>query len=178
MTSTPSRSRSSPATAVFPDAVGPKSARTLRAGAGGELEAMLDLVGRLRADERAVLLRMRGAPLLEPGDRARDADFERRLRLPPEQLARLADVGHVVRHLAEERGRDRDRRLHVELAGDQLGRADEGVSLAVGEVDRLVRGGVARQGVDAAGDAVDAVVDVGEVEYLLVAAEDGDRLAA
>src|SRR5689334_18457364 len=109
-----------PATAVLPDAVGPKRARTcLRAR--GLLEAMLDLAGEARPLERAVLLRVRRAPFLEPCDRARDALVERRLRLPGEQLARLADVGDVVRHLAEQRRGDLDLRLDAELACDQLG---------------------------------------------------------
>ena len=95
-----------------------------------------------------------------------------------EQVVRLADVGDVVRHLADERRRLRDLRLDAELGRDQLGCAHERVALAVGEVDRLVRDAAVGEALDAARDAVDAVVDVGEVEHLLVAAEDRDRLAA
>ena len=62
--------------------------------------------------------------------------------------------------------------------GDQLRGAHERVALPVGEVDRLVRDPPVGEALDAARDAVDAVVDVGEVEHLLVAAEDRDRLAA
>src|SRR6185312_14188425 len=93
ITSAGRRSRRMPATAVFPDAVGPKSARTdLDARAGGLLEAMLDLAGKARPLERAVFLRMRGAPLLEPRDRTWNPVGERCLRLPAQQLARLADI--------------------------------------------------------------------------------------
>src|SRR3954447_17717418 len=120
MTSQPSRSRRSPAAAVFPEAVGPKSASTLRPSAGRLLEAMLDLVARARALEQAVLLGMRRAPLLEPGNRLRDPFGERRLRLPGEQLVRLAHVGDVVGDLTEQRRRDRDLRIDVELGRDQL----------------------------------------------------------
>src|SRR4051794_2101210 len=102
MMSPPSRSRRMPATAVLPDAVGPKSARTrLDAIRGAPLEAMLHLAGGARPLERAVFLRMGHAPLLEPCDRTRDALGKRRLRLPAEELACLADVGHIVRDLAE-----------------------------------------------------------------------------
>src|ERR1700726_2757276 len=65
------------ATAVLPDAVGPKMARTL-GGADGGLPANLcilreESVGR----KRPVLLRMRGAVFLEPCHCTRDALLER-----------------------------------------------------------------------------------------------------
>ena len=60
----------------------------------------------------------------------------------------------------------------------QLGAADEGIALAVGEVDRLVHDATFRERLDTFDDAVDAVVDVREVEGLVVSAVDGDRLAA
>ena len=91
---------------------------------------------------------------------------------------RLADVGHVARHLAEQRRRDRHLRLDVELGRDQLGGADERVALAEREVDRLVRDAAVDERLDPARDPVDAVVDVGEVEHLVGAAEDRDRLVA
>src|SRR3954447_21741802 len=105
MTVAPSRSRHTPASVVLPDAVGPKIARTLRGSR--LLEAMLELVADGGTDELPVLLRMRSAPLLEPCDGLRDAVAQRRLRLPAEQVARLADVCDIVRHLAEQRRRDR-----------------------------------------------------------------------
>src|SRR6476469_8986863 len=112
MTSAPSRSRRMPATAVLPDAVGPKSARTrLDAVGGAPFEAMLHLAGGARPLERAVFLRMGRAPLLEPRDRPRDALGERYPRLPAEQLAGLPDVGYVVRHLTEQRRGDLDLRV-------------------------------------------------------------------
>src|SRR6476661_1210763 len=121
MTSAPRRSRRIAATAVLPDAVGPKSARTdLRGSAGRLLEAMLDLGRRAGAFERAVLLGMHRAPIAEPRDAPRDALVERRLRLPVEELARLAHVGDVVRHLAEQRRGDRHLRRDAELRRDQV----------------------------------------------------------
>src|SRR3954464_1784366 len=140
MTSAPRRRRRRPATVVLPDAVGPKSARTVLVRAGRLLEAVLDLIRRLRALERPVVLRVRGAPLLEPVDRTRDAFGERRLRLPCENVACLPDVGDVVRDLTEERRRDVDAGLDVEPLCDQLCGRDERVPLAVREVDRLVLG--------------------------------------
>src|SRR5919197_2555118 len=98
ITSAPSASRRNPATAVLPEAVGPKSARTLRAGGRRLLEAMLDLGRGARAFERPVFLGMGPAPLAEPGDRPRNALRERSLRLPAEQPARLAHIRDVVRH--------------------------------------------------------------------------------
>src|SRR6185437_4620989 len=180
MTTASSRSRRIAATAVLPEAVGPNSPRTagLEVGAGGLLEAMLDLARGARTDERTVLLRMRGAPLLEPRNRTWDAVTEGRHRLPPEQLARFANVGDVVRHLAEQRRCEGDLRVDVELLGDQLRRAHQGVPLAVGKVDRLVGDAAADERRHAPRDAVDAVVDVGEVEHLVLAAEDRDRLVA
>src|SRR5438477_11000391 len=139
MTSAPSSSRRRPATAVLPEAVGPKSAMTLRAGGCRLLEAMLDLGRAARALERPVFLGMGRTPLAEPRDRARDALRERRLRLPAEQPARPAHVRDVVRHLAEQRRREADLRVDTKLSGDQLRRADERVALAEREVDRLVR---------------------------------------
>src|SRR6266516_1198561 len=178
MTSAPSASRSRAATAVFPDAVGPKSARTLRPSRRGLLEAMLDLSHRACALEGPILLRMRRTPLAEPRDRTRDTVGERRLGLPAEQLACLGHVCDVMRDLAEQRGGSVDLRLDAQLSCDQLRGAHERVALAEREVDRLVGDAPLREGVDTARDAVDAVVDVGEVEHLLVAAEDRDRLAA
>src|SRR5262245_37011633 len=126
----------------------------LRAGAGRLLVAVLDARGAV-GGERQILLGVRRAPLAEPAHGARDALVERRLRLPLEQVVRLADVGHVVGHLAEERRRLADPRLHAELGGDQLRGAHERVALAVREVDRLVRDPAVGEAFDAAGDAVD-----------------------
>src|SRR5215212_1655249 len=96
------RPASASATAVLPDAVGPKIATTskLRAGPGGLLEAMLQLVRVGLLDERTVLLGMRLAPLAEPRDGLRDPRVERRRRRPVKEVARLADVGDVAGHLA------------------------------------------------------------------------------
>ena len=116
--------------------------------------------------------------LPEPGDGAGDPLVERHLRVVAEQLARLAQVGDVVRHLAEQRRRDRHLRLDAELRGDPLRGVDERVALPVGEVDRLVDDPALGERLDPAHDPVDAVVDVGEVERLLAAAVDRDRLAA
>ncbi len=91
---------------------------------------------------------------------------------------RLADVGDVAGHLAEQRGGDRHPRLYSDLGGDQLGRAHEGVSLPVGEVDRLVGDAALGERLDAAHHPVDAIVDVREVEHLVGAAVDRDRLVA
>ncbi len=113
----------------------------------------------------------------EPLDRARDALLERRRRLPAQQVTGLADVRDVVSDLTEQGRRLRDLRRHVELRRDQLGGSHEGVPLAVGEIDRLVRDAPVRETLDAAHDSVDAVVDVGEVEHLVVSAVDRDRLA-
>src|SRR5829696_2566538 len=72
------RSATASATAVLPDAVGPKIATTLelRAGAGGLLEAMLELVRIGLLDERTVLLRVCLAPLAEPRDAFRNTGVE------------------------------------------------------------------------------------------------------
>src|SRR5512133_3131929 len=83
------------ATALLPDAVGPKMART-RPSVRGKLE-----VGLLRHPVADEVRRMLGM-LPEPGDGARDPLFQRDARLPAEQVASLADVGDVVRHLAEQ----------------------------------------------------------------------------
>src|SRR5262249_20747794 len=153
ITSAPSRARRTPATAVLPDAVAPKRARTcLETGAGRLLVAMVELGSRARPLERPVLFRMRGAPLTEPGHGLRDSVGERCLRLPAEQPARLADVGDVVRDLAEKRRGHRDARIDLELRGDQLGGAHERIALPVGEVDRLVRDAAFDERVHAAGD--------------------------
>src|SRR3954469_1310727 len=157
-----------PATGVLPDASGPKTARTrleaLDAVGDAPLEAMLHLAGEPRPLERPVLLRMGRAPLLEPRDRSRDALCKRYLRLPPEQLARLADVGDVVRPLTEQRWGDLDLRLDGELGRDQLRGAHERVPLAERQVDGLVANTLLGERVHAPCDPVDAVVDVGEVE--------------
>ncbi len=116
-------------------------------------------------------------PLREPGNAARDARLERDRRLPVEQAAGTADVGDVPGHLAEERRRERDVGCVAGRLADQLRDPDERVALTVGEVDRLVAHVAADEAVDAPDDSLDAVVDVGEVEHLVVAAEDGDRLA-
>src|SRR5947208_11505746 len=105
---------------------------------------MLDLAGEARPLERTVFLRMRGAPLFEPGDSPWNPFREWRPRLPAEHLARPADVGHVVGDLAKKGWCRRDLWLDGELRRDQLGRANEGVPLAVGEVDRLVRDSLLR----------------------------------
>src|SRR5512133_1265651 len=162
-TSPPTRS----ATAVLPDAVGPKIATML---GDGKLE-----VGFLRhpvADEVCGVLRV----LAEPGDRARDSLVERHARLPAEQVARLADVRDVVRHLAEQGRREADLRLDAERAGDQLRGPDERVALAEREVDRLVDDVAGDERLDPTREAVDAVVDVREVECLVAPAVDRDRL--
>src|SRR5215218_9224206 len=180
-TSSPStRSATASATAVLPDAVGPKIARTLalRARAGGLLEAMLELVRVGLLEERAVLLRVRLAPLAEPRYAFRNARVERRRGRPVEEVARLANVRHVARHLAEQRRREPDLRLRSHLGADQLGGAHERVPLAVGEVDRRVGDAPVGERVDPSRDPVDTVVDVCEVEHLLVAAVYGDRLPA
>src|SRR5919198_4263699 len=139
-TSPPSRSATASATAVLPDAVGPKMATTLGADSGRTgLPANLCVLRKQRVGrKRAVLFRMRRAVLLEPGDRARDALLERHLRLVAQQLARLGQIGDVVGHLTEQRGREGDLRLDAELGGDQLRGVDERVALTVSEVDRLV----------------------------------------
>src|ERR687888_2358579 len=150
-TSPPSWSATASATAVLPDAVGPKIATTRSLG-DGKLEG-----GLLRhpvADEVGGVLGM----LAEPRHRARDALVERHLWFPAEQVACLADVRDVVRHLAEQRRCEGDLRLDAQLAGDQLGRAHESVSLAVLEVDRLVHDGAGGELLDPAREAVDAVV--------------------
>src|SRR3954469_1651027 len=113
MTSMPSRSRRTPATAVLPEAVGPKSAssRGLReVGAGGLLEAMRNVAGgAVRIlDDGDLLFGMLGPPRPEPLHGAPDPFVERDLRLVPEQPARLGHVRDVVRHLAEQWWRDRD----------------------------------------------------------------------
>ena len=60
---------------------------------------------------------------------------------------------------------------------DQLGGVQQAVALPVGEVDRPVRDATAGERLDAAGDPVDTVVDVREVERLVLSVH-GDRLAA
>src|SRR5256885_10521813 len=110
-TSPPRPSATASATAVLPDAVGPKIATTL---GDGKLE-----VGLLRhpvADEIGGVLRM----LAEPGDRARDPFVERYARLPAEEVAGLANVRDVMRDLAEQRRREDDLRLHSQRSGNQL----------------------------------------------------------
>src|ERR687888_2254103 len=186
-TSPPTRSATASAMAVLPDAVGPKIAMTTRrrlaaplgrGNRGARLPANLGVLREERVGgKRAVLFRMCGAVLLEPGDRARNALLERHARLVAEQLPRLREVGDVVRHLAEQRRRQCDLRLDVELRRDQLRRVRERVALAVRQVDRLVHDAAVGQRLDTARDPVDAIVDVGEVERLL-RPEDSDRLVA
>src|SRR5439155_16155369 len=166
-----------PATAVFPDAVGPKSASNVL-GARGLFEAMRELIRSLRAFERPVLVGMRRTPLLEPRDRLRYAFVQRRRRRPAKHVVRLADIRDVVRDFPEEGWSDCHVRFDAELFGDQLGCTDERVALAVGEVDRLVARTTFSERVRSACDPVDTVIDVREVEDLLVAAEDRDRFAA
>ena len=120
---------------------------------------------------------VRRAVLLEPLHRAGDPLLERDRGLVAEQLACLRQVGDVVRDLAEERRSKRDLRLDPELARDQLGSLDERVAVAVGEIDRLVHDTSLGERLDAAGDPVDAIVDVGEVERLLLS-EDRHRFVA
>ncbi len=127
-----------------------RTRRRVSGGAGGLLEAVRDLIGPV-VHERALLVeRVLHAPLLEPGDCLRDPLVERRRRLPAEQLSCLAYVGDVVSHFAEQRRRVVDLRLDFELGGDQLGRADQRIALAVGEVDRLVCHPAAGEPLDAA----------------------------
>src|SRR6476661_1861244 len=156
-----------PATAVFPDAVGPKSAKTCL-GPGGLFEAMRELIRALRTFERPVLLGVSRAPLFEPRDRLRDAVVQRRRRRPAEHVVCLADIRDVVRDLTEERWSDRHGRLDAELFRDQLGCTNEGIALAVGKVDRFVARATFSKRVHTACDPVDAIVDVREVENLLV----------
>src|SRR5207248_11059927 len=74
-TSPRTRSATASATAVFPDAVGPKIARTLAGRNGGtRFPATLGILREERVGgKRGVLLRMDGAVLAEPGDRTRDS---------------------------------------------------------------------------------------------------------
>src|SRR5437763_7277585 len=92
-TSPPTRAATASATAVLPDAVGPKIARTrsLRSGnRGARLPANLGILREKHVGgKRAVLLRMLGAVLLEPGDRTPDPLLEGHARLVAEQLACL-----------------------------------------------------------------------------------------
>src|SRR5215211_1921507 len=85
------------ATAVLPDAVGPKMARTALDGRsdGKRLPARTGAF----ALDRTVFLRMACAMLRKPGSGLRDPVVERRFRRPAEQVARFRDVRHVSRHL-------------------------------------------------------------------------------
>src|SRR5438874_5938774 len=102
-TSLPRRSATASATAVLPDAVGPKIATTLtgrnrRAGLPAKLGVLREeRVGR----ERSVLFRVGGTTIAEPRHGTRNSLVERDGRLVPEQLPRPRQVGDVVRHLAE-----------------------------------------------------------------------------
>src|SRR6266516_1661698 len=127
--------------------------------------------------ERPVFPGVRRTVLLEPGHRTGDPLLELHGGLVPEELARLRQVGNVVRDLAEQRRRKRDLRLDAELGRDQLGGMDERVAVAVGEVDRLVHDAPLGERLDALRDSLDAVVDVGEVEGLLLS-EHRHRLVA
>src|SRR6476661_8345021 len=172
MTSAPSRSRRTPATAVLPEAVGPKRASSGGLGrAGGLLEAMRDVARRAIGvlDDGDLFLRVIDPPGAEPLDGALDALLERHLRLVPEHFARLRHVGDVVGHFAEQRRRDRDVGLDSELLGDHLCRMQKTIALAISEVDRSARDAALCERVNAADDAVDAVVDIGEVERLVLA---------
>src|SRR5438034_8055076 len=103
-TSPPTRSASASATAVFPDAVGPKSARALtgRNGRAG-LPAKFGILRKQRVGrERRVLARVRSAVLAEPRDSERDSLVERDARLVREQLACSRQVGDVVGPLSEQ----------------------------------------------------------------------------
>src|SRR6478735_10781938 len=178
MTSAASRSRRTPATAVLPDAVGPKMASSGGLGrAGGLLVAMRDVARRAIGvlDHGDLLLRVIDPPGAEPLDGALDALLEWHLRLVAEQPPRLRHVGDVVRHLAEQRWSDRDLRIDAQLPANQLRGVQQTVALSVCQVDRAARQTPVRQGHDAPRDAVDAVVDVGEVKRLVLAV-DGDRL--
>ena len=125
-----------------------------------------------------VLLGMGCAVLAEPRHRPADPVVERHRGVVAEQLARLREIGDVVGHLAEQRGSERHARLGPELGGDPLRAVDERVALAVGEVDRLVDDPTLGERLDAPGDPVHAVVDVREVQGLVAAAVDRDRLVA
>ena len=87
------------------------------------------------------------------------------------------DVRDVSGYLAEKRRGGRHLGIHAELGSDQLDKPQEGIALPVGEVDRLVHDPSFHEALQSTDDAVDAVVDVGEVEDLLPAV-DGDGLAA
>src|SRR5215212_7975674 len=124
MTSPPSRSATASATAVLPDAVGPKIARTCPL-VGGNLE-----VGLLRHPVPGEVGRMLRV-LAEPGNGPWDPFLERDARLPAEQVACLPDVCDVMRHLAEQRRGEDGLRLHPQRSCDQLRCADDRVPLAV-----------------------------------------------
>ena len=88
-----------------PKAVGPNSPTTagLDVGAGGLLEAMsISPAARGRTNSPGLPPGCAARHSLEPRDRPRDAVPERRHRLPAEQLACLAHIGDVMRHLAEQ----------------------------------------------------------------------------
>ena len=89
--------------------------------------------------------RVRGSPLAEPRDRARDALVERHLRLPAEQVARLADVGDVARHLPDER-----RRIERTHAGGHVARvATAGGVRDLEGVKAMIAAGATRVGASA-----------------------------
>src|SRR5437660_3743561 len=100
-TSPPTRSATASATAVLPDAVGPKIAMTEPLGSGDRRARLPGNLGVLRekrvGGKRALFFRMRRAVFPEPGDRARDPLLERHAGLVAEQLSRLRQIGDVVR---------------------------------------------------------------------------------
>src|SRR5580765_6774811 len=155
-TSPPRLSATASATAVLPEAVGPKIARTLGADWRARLPANVGVLWEESVRrQRSVFFGMRRAVLLEPRHGTCDALLERNRGLVSEQLARLRQIGDVVRDLAEKRWSERDLRLDAELACDQLGRMDERVAVAVGEVDRLVHHATIGERLDPARDAID-----------------------
>lgn len=76
-------------------------------------------------------------------------------------------------------GRDRDVVLRVQqtMLPEPFHR-DQRIPHPEGEVDRLVREASLDEPLEPTDNPFDAVIDVGEVEDLLVSAEDGNRVAA
>src|SRR2546423_14619505 len=106
ITSPPMASANASATAVLPDAVGPKSARTERSAAGlpdDGFRRKLDFLGRPHAgrEGEVVLLRMILPMTVEPFDCSGNAFRQRDGRGVSEELPCLRGIRDVVRHLAE-----------------------------------------------------------------------------
>src|SRR5579883_2683724 len=106
-------------------------------------------------------------PVHRPGHAPLDALFQRHPRIVVQQGACFADVGHISGDLTCSGRCELDARLFPQSLADIGGQRDQAVSLAIGQIDRVIPFGAAHQEVNARGNSLDAIVDVRKVEFLL-----------